>query len=658
MRKIAKALSISRGAVRDDHPSGSGGSSPDRAPGEGGALPRPDPRAPSRCARATSCGCTRSWSAEGADISYPALTAFCRRHGIGARAEAAGGALPLRAGPGDAARHLPAPSSEIGGTQRDVQTGGLVLCYSRMLFFQFYPTLHPLRVQGLPDRSACATSAGAARDLHDRQHPRRRAAGHGRGHGPGRRRWRPSPSASASSSAPTRRATPTARRRVERPFHYIENNFLAGRTFADWDDLNRQARRLVRREATPLTSATSSQPATSSSPSNAPQLRPLPVWIPEVYLLHHRIVDVEGYVTVDTNRYSVPLRLDRPPVEVRETKQRDRRSPTAAESVTHVRHRRARAQAGHLTRASPRTAAQEGRAIRPEGAGCLAAPWRRSSQSYVQALRRARREILRICPAAPAARAWSATIPDSRCSPRSTRPSTTASTTSSGSSAWCSGESAEDFFFLTRERPGRTAMNDDLEQLLKNLHLKKIARDPRRGDPARRQGRTRLRGFLLRLAARRSGTPGRRRPWPGASSRPGCPSTGPSSPSPSRQQPGVNRRQIQSLRRARLHPQGREHRLHRHHRRRQDRARQLGLLLKALQNGYRGLRPAQDLFDEMYASLADRSTPRYLRQLSRIDVLVIDSMCSTGLCGVGVRPCAVVPSVLLRYRLLISAHST
>ena len=30
--------------------------------------------------------------------------------------------------------------------------------------------------------------------------------------------------------------------RVERPFSFIENNFLAGRTFASWEDLNRQAR--------------------------------------------------------------------------------------------------------------------------------------------------------------------------------------------------------------------------------------------------------------------------------------------------------------------------------------------------------------------------------------------------------------------------------
>jgi len=53
----------------------------------------------------------------------------------------------------------------------------------------------------------------------------------------------------------------------------------------------------------------------------------------------------------------------------------------------------------------------------------------------------------------------------------------------------------------------------------------------------------------------------------------------------------------------------------------------IGLLLKALQNGYRALFiKAPDLFDEMYASLADRSTPKYIRRLSRIDVLAIDEM--------------------------------
>lgn len=52
-----------------------------------------------------------------------------------------------------------------------------------------------------------------------------------------------------------------------------------------------------------------------------------------------------------------------------------------------------------------------------------------------------------------------------------------------------------------------------------------------------------------------------------------------------------------------------------------------GLLLKALQNGYRGLFiRAQDLFDEMYASLADRSSRKLINRLARVDVLVVDEM--------------------------------
>ncbi len=52
-----------------------------------------------------------------------------------------------------------------------------------------------------------------------------------------------------------------------------------------------------------------------------------------------------------------------------------------------------------------------------------------------------------------------------------------------------------------------------------------------------------------------------------------------------------------------------------------------GLLLKALQNGYRGLFiSAQDLFDDMYTSLADRSSRRLIDRLSRMDVLLIDEM--------------------------------
>ena len=50
-----------------------------------------------------------------------------------------------------------------------------------------------------------------------------------------------------------------------------------------------------------------------------------------------------------------------------------------------------------------------------------------------------------------------------------------------------------------------------------------------------------------------------------------------------------------------------------------------GILLKALENGYRcQFIRAQDLFDEMYASIADHSSRRLLKRLARLDLLLID----------------------------------
>jgi len=51
------------------------------------------------------------------------------------------------------------------------------------------------------------------------------------------------------------------------------------------------------------------------------------------------------------------------------------------------------------------------------------------------------------------------------------------------------------------------------------------------------------------------------------------------------------------------------------------------ILLRALEAGYRGLFiKAQDLFDEMYASLADRSSRKLINRLMRVDLLLIDEM--------------------------------
>jgi len=52
-----------------------------------------------------------------------------------------------------------------------------------------------------------------------------------------------------------------------------------------------------------------------------------------------------------------------------------------------------------------------------------------------------------------------------------------------------------------------------------------------------------------------------------------------------------------------------------------------GLLLEALYHGYRCLFvKAQDLFDEMYTTLADRSSRKLLNRLARLDTLLIDEL--------------------------------
>ena len=52
-----------------------------------------------------------------------------------------------------------------------------------------------------------------------------------------------------------------------------------------------------------------------------------------------------------------------------------------------------------------------------------------------------------------------------------------------------------------------------------------------------------------------------------------------------------------------------------------------GILLKAIENGYRcQFVRAQDLFDDMYASLADRSSRQLLKRLAHLDVLQIDEL--------------------------------
>jgi DNA replication protein DnaC len=58
----------------------------------------------------------------------------------------------------------------------------------------------------------------------------------------------------------------------------------------------------------------------------------------------------------------------------------------------------------------------------------------------------------------------------------------------------------------------------------------------------------------------------------------------------------------------------------------------VSLARKAVQNGHRALFiQAQDLFDEMYASIADRSSRKLLKSLANVDILAIDEL---GYCNI------------------------
>jgi transposase len=97
--------------------------------------------------------------------------------------------------------------------------------------------------------------------------------------------------------------------RIERPFSWVEGNFLAGRSFVDFDDLNRQALSWCREVANQKVKRVLGMSPEAAYVLEKPHLKALPPVLPPVYEVLDRVVDLYGYVSVDTNRYSVPERL-------------------------------------------------------------------------------------------------------------------------------------------------------------------------------------------------------------------------------------------------------------------------------------------------------------------------------------------------------------
>ncbi|MGH8628746.1 MAG: IS21 family transposase, partial [Gammaproteobacteria bacterium] len=79
--------------------------------------------------------------------------------------------------------------------------------------------------------------------------------------------------------------------RVERPFAYIEGNFLAGRCVRDWADLNAQARSWCEEVANAKPKRALGMSPKAAYVMEKPHLLPLPPHIPPVTQIHYRVVD-------------------------------------------------------------------------------------------------------------------------------------------------------------------------------------------------------------------------------------------------------------------------------------------------------------------------------------------------------------------------------
>jgi len=102
---------------------------------------------------------------------------------------------------------------------------------------------------------------------------------------------------------------PDRKGRVERPFAYVETNFLPARQFRDFDDLNDQALAWCREVANQKPKRVLGTSPEAAYLMEKPHLQSLPAVLPPVYEPLERVVDLHGYVSLETNRYSVPERL-------------------------------------------------------------------------------------------------------------------------------------------------------------------------------------------------------------------------------------------------------------------------------------------------------------------------------------------------------------
>ncbi len=252
------------------------------------------------------------------DASYSALTWFCRAQGIGLVEKVPAGRIVT--GPGEEMQHdTSLYTIEIGGRKTKVQCASLVLGYSRMLYMQFYPRFQRFHLKVFLTE-AFQYFGGVCRRCVIDNTSIAIACGSGS-------RAQMGPEIEAFEERfgfhfLAHEIMHSDRKgKIERPYDWIERNFLVAREFKDWADLNRQALEWLERANRKLKRELKASPVELFAAEKG-ALVPLPLYVPEVYRLWPRTVDAYGCVSLEAFKYPVPAAYISKELQVRETKDR------------------------------------------------------------------------------------------------------------------------------------------------------------------------------------------------------------------------------------------------------------------------------------------------------------------------------------------------
>lgn len=101
---------------------------------------------------------------------------------------------------------------------------------------------------------------------------------------------------------------PRTKGKIEKPFQYIEEQFIKGNTFTSMEDLNRRGKDFINEWNNEKHSTTKRVPTEFFENEEIKALLPLPAKRYRIKSLDKRIISNEGYISIGTNKYSVPIK--------------------------------------------------------------------------------------------------------------------------------------------------------------------------------------------------------------------------------------------------------------------------------------------------------------------------------------------------------------